>query len=41
METAPRVAEILSEELGKNEAWAEKEVRSYRELASGYTLPPL
>jgi glycerol-3-phosphate dehydrogenase len=38
VEAAPRVAEILGEELGRDEAWMEREVRSYLELASGYAL---
>ncbi len=35
---APRTAEILAEELGKDEAWKNAQVAAYRELASGYQL---
>jgi glycerol-3-phosphate dehydrogenase len=34
---APRVAEILAEELGRDAAWAEKQVAAFRELAAGCT----
>lgn len=38
MEAAPRAAALLAEELGQDGAWAEGQVRSYREVAQGYVL---
>jgi glycerol-3-phosphate dehydrogenase len=38
VETAPRVAELLAEELGRDQAWAEAQVKTYSRLASGYVL---
>jgi glycerol-3-phosphate dehydrogenase len=40
MEAAPRVADLLAEELGHDAAWAAAQVRAYRSLASGYLLSP-
>ncbi|GGO25489.1 glycerol-3-phosphate dehydrogenase/oxidase [Deinococcus humi] len=37
--TAPRVAAILAEELGRDEAWQATQVDAYRQLAKGYMLP--
>ncbi|WP_425147297.1 FAD-dependent oxidoreductase [Deinococcus sp.] len=37
-EAAPRVAAILAEELGRDEAWQAAQVAEYRELAAGYVL---
>jgi glycerol-3-phosphate dehydrogenase len=38
IEIAPRVAEILSEELGRPPGWAEEQVKAYRALAAGYLI---
>ena len=38
IEAAPRVARLMAEELGRDEAWEEAEVTAYRELAEGYLL---
>ena len=38
MEAAPAVAEILAAELGRDEAWVEDQIRTFRELATGYLL---
>ena len=35
---APRVAAILAEELGQDQAWTEIQQRSYEQLAAGYLL---
>ncbi|MDT8436929.1 MAG: glycerol-3-phosphate dehydrogenase/oxidase [Gemmatimonadota bacterium] len=37
-EAAPRVAELLAAELGRDEAWAEAETAAFRALAAGYVL---
>ncbi len=37
-EAAPGVAQLMAEELGKDEAWANAQVESYSELAKGYTF---
>ncbi|WP_420594889.1 glycerol-3-phosphate dehydrogenase/oxidase [Deinococcus sp.] len=39
MEAAPRVAELLAEELGQDAAWQAAQVKAYRDLAAGYLLP--
>ncbi|GGK17224.1 glycerol-3-phosphate dehydrogenase [Deinococcus malanensis] len=39
IQTAPRVAALLAEELGRDEAWQECQVRAYSRLAQGYLLP--
>ncbi len=39
LEAAPRVASILSEEIGFDDPWIEGQVRRFRELAEGYLLP--
>jgi glycerol-3-phosphate dehydrogenase len=36
---APRVAAILAEELGQDEAWQAAQVDAYQQLAHGYMLP--
>ena len=33
---APRVAELMAEELGRDESWVERETRAFEELARGY-----
>lgn len=38
LEMAPRVAELLAEELGKGAAWRRETVRAYREVTAGYLL---
>ncbi len=39
LEAAPRVAELLAAELGRDGAWVRAQLESYRELVRGY-LPP-
>jgi glycerol-3-phosphate dehydrogenase len=41
-EMAPRAAELLARELGRDPAWREGQVQAFRELAAGYRLsaPP-
>jgi glycerol-3-phosphate dehydrogenase len=36
MEAAPRVAELMARELGRDAAWQESQVTAFRELAAGY-----
>ncbi|MBT0811007.1 glycerol-3-phosphate dehydrogenase/oxidase [Litoribacter ruber] len=38
VEMAPKVAEVMAKELGKNEDWIEKEVKSFQKLAKKYIL---
>jgi len=38
IEMAPRAAELLARELGRDEAWREAQVRAFRELAAGYLV---
>jgi len=38
IEAAPRVAEILAAELGRDASWRDQQVRSYTELARGYLI---
>ncbi len=38
-ETAPEVARLMAEELGRDEAWQAHQVQVYRALAAGYVLP--
>ena len=38
IEIAPRVAEILAEELGRPPGWAEEQLKAYRTLAAGYLI---
>jgi glycerol-3-phosphate dehydrogenase len=35
---APKVAEIMAQELGKDSAWIEHQVSTYTELAKGYIV---
>jgi glycerol-3-phosphate dehydrogenase len=35
---APRAAELLARELGRDSAWCAAQVRAFRELAAGYRL---
>ncbi len=37
-EAAPRVAEILSRELGRDATWAQAQVEAFRAVASGYRI---
>jgi glycerol-3-phosphate dehydrogenase len=39
VEVAPRVAELLARELGREAAWARDQVRAFNELARGYQAP--
>ena len=34
--SAPAVAAVMARELGRNERWAEEEVRAFRRLAKSY-----
>src|SRR5690606_13931525 len=38
MAAAPAVADLLAHELGRDESWAEAQVRAFRALAQGYLL---
>ena len=38
IEAAPLVAQLMAEELGRDEAWIEAEVTAFSELATGYLL---
>jgi glycerol-3-phosphate dehydrogenase len=38
MEIAPRVAELLAEELGFDQQWQQDQVQQYRKLAQGYII---
>jgi len=40
LEAAPKVAEILAAELGRDEGWVKEQVESYEELARGYLPQP-
>ncbi|MFH7024367.1 MAG: glycerol-3-phosphate dehydrogenase/oxidase [Heteroscytonema crispum UTEX LB 1556] len=40
VESAPRVAKILAEELGRDAAWQQQQLEQYRALAEGYLLHP-
>ncbi len=35
---APEVAQIMAQELGRNEVWIDSQIKEYVELAKGYTL---
>jgi glycerol-3-phosphate dehydrogenase len=39
IEAAPRVAELLAGELGRDRAWIDAQIRSYEEVARGYVMP--
>jgi glycerol-3-phosphate dehydrogenase len=39
IEAAPRVATVLAEELDRDDAWRDRQVRDFRTLAEGYLLP--
>ena len=39
MAIAPRVAELIALELGRDERWQEAQVKSYQDLAKGYLTP--
>jgi glycerol-3-phosphate dehydrogenase len=36
---APRVAELLARELGRDAGWQAAEVAAFRDLAKGYLVP--
>jgi glycerol-3-phosphate dehydrogenase len=38
---APRTAELLARELGRDAAWRDAQVEAFRELAAGYRLSAL
>ena len=38
VEMAPRVAELMARELGRDEAWEDTQVRAFREVAQGYLI---
>lgn len=40
MDMAPRVAEIMAKELGKDEAWQKQQVADFMEVAQSYLLVP-
>ena len=39
VEAAPLAANLIAKELGRDEAWQEKQVAEYQALAQGYILP--
>lgn len=41
IEAAPRTAEILSQELHRDEAWKRSQIEAYASLARGYLMPSL
>jgi glycerol-3-phosphate dehydrogenase len=38
LEMAPKVAALMAEELGRDQAWQEEQVRAYEELARAHVL---
>ncbi|OON70088.1 glycerol-3-phosphate dehydrogenase/oxidase [Hymenobacter sp. CRA2] len=38
--SAPAVAQLLAQELGRDDAWAAAQVQAFRQLAAEYQLPP-
>ena len=38
MEVAPKVAEIMAEELGKDKKWQRQEVKEFAEIAKNYII---
>jgi len=38
IEMAPRVAKLMAHELGRDESWADEQVRAFAELAKGYRV---
>ncbi len=38
IEIAPKVAAILADELGRNAAWVESQIKSFEDVAKGYSL---
>jgi glycerol-3-phosphate dehydrogenase len=38
MEMAPRVAELMAREMGKDETWQDQQISTYKNLAQGYLL---
>ena len=38
IEMAPRVAELMAKELGRDDAWSAEQIRSFEELAKGYLI---
>jgi glycerol-3-phosphate dehydrogenase len=40
IEMAPRVADLLARELGRDEGWRSAQVEAFREVAAGYLINP-
>jgi glycerol-3-phosphate dehydrogenase len=40
IDAAPEVSELLRQELGRDTAWRDAQIRAYAKLASGYLLAP-
>jgi len=38
IQMAPRVAQILAKELGRNQQWQENQIQLFEELAKGYLV---
>jgi glycerol-3-phosphate dehydrogenase len=38
MEMAPRVADLMAREMGKDETWQDQQISTYKKLAQGYLL---
>jgi len=36
IESAPKVAELLAKELGRNDAWQDRDLQQFLDLANGY-----
>jgi glycerol-3-phosphate dehydrogenase len=41
IDVAPRVAELMAEELGRDEEWQQEQVAAYTDLAEGYCMPEM
>jgi len=37
---APRVADLLGRELGRDQAWRDAQIAAFHEVASGYLITP-
>jgi len=40
IDIAPRVAQLMADEKGHDEAWQDQQVDAFREVAEGYVLSP-
>jgi glycerol-3-phosphate dehydrogenase len=38
IEMAPKVAELMAQELGRDESWKNQQISTYKNLAKGYLL---